>query len=235
MVALARSSRETYVRKNRRRLAGMKLFLFVVAVVVVAMVALALRRKGSVSTPPSQGSGIPAQATVPSEVSALLKAFDLRERDTGFLGSWQEAAVDGSRVGFQLGDLFLIAHVGRFDADREQLTELYLGTVCPSEEFPGEDSDQRIDRFLDDKGKPLARRFILYATGPVDYPQLRIPEVRDGLTALSRSILEVGLYEGGGMQLQFDTSKATATSVESDVRQAVAMVRALDEARVPRY
>ena len=211
----------------------MKLFLFVVAVVVVALVVLALRRKGTAPATPSQGSWLPAQTTAPSEVSALIDKFELHERETGFLGPWQEARVDGARVGFQLGDRFLIAHVGRFDADGEQLTELYLGTVCPSEEFPGEDSDQRIDRFLDERGKPLARRFVLYATGPVDYPQLRFPEVRDGLLALSSSILEVGLYEGGGMQLQFDTSKATATSVEGDVRHAVAMVKALDEARVP--
>lgn len=208
----------------------MKILLLIAVPVMVAVVALALRRNGA--TPASTHPRAAPAPPVPSEVSRLIEAFRPNERETDFFGAWQESDVDGMRVGFQAGDRFLIAHLGDFDADREQRTELYLGTLSPSEEFPPGDSEQRIDRFLDETGQPLARRFILYATGPSDYPQLRIPAVRDGLISLSDSILEVGVYEDGGMQLQFDTSKATAVSVADDVRHAVAMVRALDEARI---
>ena len=60
----------------------------------------------------------------------LLAGYTLQSRETGFFGEWRETVIDGQRVAFQLSPHQLGIHVGNFDADDEQLSDVYLNAVA---------------------------------------------------------------------------------------------------------
>ncbi len=166
-----------------------------------------------------------------SDGNDLTAGFDLEDRNTDFFGPVRIGSVDGVQIAVQGSGGILAVSVGDINLDVEQLTEIYLGVASPSSPLPKEGSEQRIDRFLDEEGKALGRRYFLWATGPSDYPQLRIPEVRDGLAAFSDTIIELGIYEDGGLHLDIAAARADRSSVERDVRCAISMAKALDRER----
>lgn len=135
-------------------------------------------------------------------LAPLLASYKPVHRETDFFGPWKEAYIRGFRVGFQeiLGDQALV-HIGNFDPNDEQVTDLYLGQVGQNRPLPAEGSLQRLERFVSAAGRPLASRFFLLATGPDEYPVLRIAAFAEALLRLSPNVRDVGVYESGGVHL----------------------------------
>ena len=197
-------------------------------VVVLAIVLLAIYLKPRGDQIIAAAPGAEASQPVSQEAStSLLASFELATRDTQFFGPWQEGRVGAHRVAFQPNAETMFVYVGNFDPDREQLTDIYLAQISPTQPLPGKKSDQRLDSIVGEEGAALAQRYFLLATGG-DFPALRIPGVQQALQGMSSSVVEVGIYETRGVQLMLDLTGATPTSVNSDVRQAVAVGGALD-------
>ena len=201
-----------------------------IAILVVLAVAAALalarwtRRDERIEAP--KGVSL-ADTTLGAEKSiALLSWFNPTERETGFFGPWKETRIRGVRVGFVDGGSMIDVVAGNFDADEEQITDIYMTHVAPGES-PPDVPEIRLDRFVGDDGAELARKYYLNATGAEDYPDLRNEDVRRALLALSDAVTEIGILESRGVQISLDTADTTRSSLESDVRHAVSIASAL--------
>ena len=151
----------------------------------------------------------------PANYEKFIFRFQTKEVKTSFCGLWKEVVIDGHRISFQPHSIY----IGDFDPNREQLSEIYLGRVNGDTPLPHENSKQRLDSFVGPEGTKLAQQYFLCATGREDYPELRIPKVRDNLLTLSPYVREVMFFEGNtGIQLQFDFSKATPEAFENDLK-----------------
>jgi hypothetical protein len=118
-----------------------------------------------------------------------------------------------------------VIFAGGFDADEEQLSETYLSQVGDARPLPRDGSGQRLAVAIGPEGAELDDRFYLNATSS-SYPQLRIPAVRRALLQVSDSIVEVALFESGGVELWTDAT-ATAESLVRDLDAAIELTRAL--------
>jgi hypothetical protein len=159
-------------------------------------------------------------------IERLLSSYQLQEKYTGFFGTWRETEIEGHRVAFKGYGGKLKIYVGDFDPDEEQITRVYLGRVSASQPLPGEDSGQRLDPIVGVEGSELARNYFLRATGG-EYPELQFPEVRSALLSLSPCVYEVGLYDFLGVGVGLDLTDAAQSGIDSVVKQAVALLKAL--------
>lgn len=154
-------------------------------------------------------------------------------RDTGFFGPWREGVFKGQRVGFIEGGGVLRIEAGVTDPDQEHITDLYLGRVGPNRPLPNPDSPRRLDPYVGSEGAALIPRYILNATGG-DYPELRIPAVREGLMRLSRFVEEVQFYESGAMGLRLSAEGLEKETVERDVAVLIDLMSARKKSAPPR-
>ena len=93
-------------------------------------------------------------------------------------------------------------------------------------------SAPHLERIVGPGGKALASKFYLGALpqGQFDFPQPRLPALRDGIPRLSPSVQEVAIFESyRGMSLATDYT-ASVDTVAEDLKLALAMVEALEAA-----
>lgn len=154
------------------------------------------------------------------------------DRKTGFFGPWREGQFQGQRVGFIEGGGILRIEAGVIDPDQEHITDLYLSQVGPKEPLPSPDSPRRLDSYVGSDGAALIPRYILNATGG-NYPELRIPAVREGLLRLSRFVEEVQFYESGAMGLRLRAEGLDKKTVESDVAVLIGLLAARKQSAPP--
>ena len=207
----------------------MTLEIWIALAVSAALVALALRSRDEIIEMPS-GLASPSPGTsAPAgyERDPRLPALSLVDRDTGFFGTWSEGHHHGCRVAFQSHDKGVAIIAGDFDADDEQLSDIYLSQVGDWQLLPADGSAQRLAVALGAEGAELDERFFLNATGGT-YWQLRLPAVRRALVQLSDGVAEVSLFESGGVELTTHAS-ATAESIARDLDRAIELARALAE------
>ena len=209
----------------------MKLTLIIAVVMgLVAFLAVRLRGDRVVTASPHAHPSLPAPAPNVGEPDpdALLSGFSMADRDTEFFGRWKETVVNGLRVPFQTGDGQIRIYAGGFNADQEQISDVYLGSVTAGQSLPADGSEQRLDAFVGTQGRAVAERYFLYATGATEYPQLKIPEVRDGLISLSDAVVEVAIFESAGVQIEIDRKRVDGMQLAKDVRTVVTMAAALE-------
>ena len=156
----------------------------------------------------------------------LLSSYQLQEKRTGFFGTWKETKIEGHRVAFKGVGGKLNIYVGEFDPNVTQLTHIYLGKVSPSQPLPRKGSRRRLDSIVGFEGIELAQNYFLNATGG-EYPELQSPEVRHALLSLSLCVEEVAIFESLGIHVNLDLTHAAQSSIDSDVKQAVALFEAL--------
>jgi hypothetical protein len=157
-------------------------------------------------------------------------SFKLSERDTGFFGPWRECRVDGVRVAFQGTAAEFCIEVGNFNADEEQLSDVYLSSTRIGRPKP-KARVRHLDPFVGPQGQAIAERYYLNATCDGGYTQLKVPEVQAALQKLSDTVDEISIYESGGFSIS--CLGVTRHSVEADVDRAVAIVKALGLAAGP--
>ncbi|MCP3980206.1 MAG: hypothetical protein GY716_12950 [bacterium] len=196
----------------------------VILVGVFILAVLAIFTIKATQSSLSIGDAVSESGRLHTTAERLIRQFELNERDTGFFGEWSETELEGHRVAFQPGPRMAV-YVGDFDADNEQLTDVYLGQVSKLQPMP-EGGPRRLGPLLEGNGEDLARRFFLNADLSDDHP-LDDPQVRRALCALSESVLDVQIYESDGFQLEIDPDRATELTLRSDVKQATAVVDAL--------
>ena len=162
----------------------------------------------------------------------LIPDFAKTDRKSGFFGPWKEGLLDGRRVAFILGSngpRGIVA--GEFDPNQEQLTDIYLDRLKIGEPLPAESSARRLDPYLGPEFADISSRYLLNATGRAAYPELKVPEIRHGLLALSDCVREVGFLESGGIELHLAETGLTRSALESDAKILVSMLKALDRDR----
>jgi hypothetical protein len=198
---------------------------FAVGAVFVLGIAIRSRDETIVLPPESKARTSPDIEPSFGERDPRLPPVPFDERETAFFGKWREARYRGCRVAFLSVDKGVQIIAGDFDADVEQLSDVYLSQVGDARPLPRKGSPQRLAVALGPEGAELDDRFFLNATGG-SYAALRRQRVRRALSDLSDSIAEVSFLESGGVELWTDAS-ATRESVAADVEVAVALHRAL--------
>jgi hypothetical protein len=176
--------------------------------------------------------GIGAQKE-PSLLDQLKAGFGLVKTtpsEPSILDDWWEGRLEGRVVAFQERPDGLMVHLGQI----EEITEIYLARVGAGQPLPAEGSPQRLDRIVGRAGAALASQFCLAAhpPGEFDYPQLRLPALRDGIPRFSPSVQEILVYERcRGLSLITDQT-ATRESLEEDLTLAMAMLEELEVATI---
>ena len=152
--------------------------------------------------------------------------FDDENKLPESVGFGGDGAVDKVGDG---GTMMIV--VGNFNADEEQLTEIYLTHLAEGQSLP-KGKLRRLDDHVGESGQTLAMRYINNAEISRDDPTLKIPEIRDALLAMSSSVVEFGTFETPGVEIWFDAARATAATVESDVRNALVITKSMVANRV---
>lgn len=204
-----------------------------IVIVVVLLVFTFLCREKKLKNPSLSGpspsfenSEAAASSADFSKIDRLLNKYSLVDKETEFYGPWREGRLDGVRIAFQSFPPQLAMYVGDFNSDEEQLSDLYMARVTENVALPN-NSAQRLDPFLPENRKELALMYFLLATGPEEYLQLKKSEVCDGLLRLSDTVHEVSINESGGIELHLDCEKVTSSSLDSDLKLALRMYKAL--------
>jgi hypothetical protein len=199
-----------------------------IIVVLLLLLALLFWKKGKQqnATVPIASTSSQVQNVQSLEIDKLLAKYSLVDGESAFFGNWKQGQLENTRIAFQSSEKQLNIYVGDFDADQEQLTDLYLAKLSATNPLPNKDA-QKLDRFLPAEEKELALKYYLLASGPDKYPQLQSPTVCEGLLGLSTAVVEVGFFESGGIQLLLSSEMLTSATLDSDLRLSVEMYKAL--------
>lgn len=159
----------------------------------------------------------------------LKKLYGLEQKappeSTCLMGNWWESSLAGRTLAFMEHGRGVAVFVGMI----EEITEIYLRRQAPGQPVPA-DARLHLARIVGAAGAELAARFFLAAHpgGDFDYPELRLPPLRDGIPRLSQSVREIAIYEGRqGLSLIIDET-AEVESVGADLQLALAMLAVLD-------
>jgi hypothetical protein len=144
--------------------------------------------------------------------------------NSALMDDWWEGTVDGRTIAFQAQGRETMLFAGEV----VEITEIYLVRIdADAAEVP---PGTRLDRIVGAEGAVLAARFFLGAhpRGSFDYPQLRLPALRDGIARLSDSVRELSVFDNfRGLSLRLD-ERATPETVAADLGRALAMLAALE-------
>ncbi len=139
---------------------------------------------------------------------------------------WWEGKLNGRFIAFHDPDnpYHFEIFVGKIDKE----PSVNLKRIYPSNPEPKKDFEQRLDRFVGEEGRELAKNFLLYTNAPApDYPQLRIPQLRDALLKLSSSVYFVSIYNKG-VEIRVGKQQATPETIKVDVQLALSVVTTLE-------
>lgn len=145
---------------------------------------------------------------------------------TCIMGNWWESQLEGRLLAFMEHRQGMAVFLGRV----EEITEIYLSRLAPGQALPAAALRQHLARIVGAEGAALAEQFYLAAhpDGDFDYPELRLPPLRDGIPRLSASVREVAIYESfRGLSLITDET-ATVETIGTDLQLAVDMLKALE-------
>ena len=148
--------------------------------------------------------------------------------EASIVDDWWEGKIDRRAVAFQERGAGVIMYVGKV----EEITEIYLVRSAAGQPVQAGASLPHLERIAGEEGKALAAQFDLGAApqGPFDFPQLRLPSVRDGIPRLSSSVREVAIFESyRGISIATDHT-ASVETVAEDLKLAFAMLEALEAA-----
>lgn len=183
--------------------------------------------------PPAAPSARSAFPREPTLLEALVERYGLEKKkppeESCLMGEWWEGVHDERRIGFDQRGHNLFLNLG----EPTEITEIYLVSAAPGDP-PGLAATRRhVERITGAEGAAFAERFRLGATPQgalFDFPQLRLPALRDGLPKLSPSVRQVMIFENlQGLALALDAA-ATPESVAADLAIAHAALQALESA-----
>jgi hypothetical protein len=166
-----------------------------------------------------------------SLLEQLKSVYALEEKtpyESSIMGEWWEGRIGDRSIAFQNRGRGLAVFVGK----AEEISDIYLVRRSAGRPVPADASAAHIERIAGPEGKALASQFYLGALpqGRFDFPQLRLPALRDGIPQFSSSVQEVMLFESLlGLNLITDPT-ATLETMRADVKLALVMIEALDPA-----
>lgn len=177
-------------------------------------------------------SPLSARADATALFEQLKSRYALAEKtpyEPSLMQNWWEGSVNNSPVAFQQRGEDITVFVGRV----EEITDIYLIRITADNPAPSPETTAHLERIAGPEGKALASQFYLAAypsSGDFDFPQLRIPALRDGITKLSPSVSEVAIFESHkGLSFNIAAAGATVETIEEDLKLAQAMVQAMEQ------
>jgi len=177
-------------------------------------------------SPLSKISGNSSDNKLLKEIIAFYSLAKKKPYEPSIMHDWWEGELRGRTIAFQLWEGKLFVYVGEV----VEITEIYLERVSQKNQLPPEDSPQRLDRIVGE-GSVLASQFYLvaYPEGAFDYPQLRLPALKDGIPKFSAAVDQIMICENfKGLSFTSD-STATREGIDADLKIALNIVRALEE------
>jgi hypothetical protein len=162
-------------------------------------------------------------------VNDVVEAFELTEKEPdlpSLPGRWMEGTREDRRIAFDP------SHQDRwflFVGELQESPSLSLGRVSAARPLPS-DRSRRLDPWVGEDGADLARAWFLNTTAGEELPQLRIPEIRAALGALSGAVEDVLLFPRG-VELVVVARGLTLATLTSDVDQSLRLAGALEDLR----
>ena len=162
-----------------------------------------------------------------SLLEELKPAYTLAETEAPepLMGTWWQCAIGGWTVAFK----DMAGLLGMFIGEVDECADPYLVRVPEPDDLPDEDSPQRLDRIVGAEGIAVAQQWVLGIfpeDDEIEYPQLRLASVREGLVHFSPAVAEV-LFSQRGIELLMQAKVATLDTIAADLRLALRMVEAL--------
>ena len=170
----------------------------------------------------------------PALLEALVDRHGLEKKkppdESCLMGDWWEGRHEGRLLAFTSNGNRLFLYLG----EPTEITVIYLVGATPGDPPELAATRKHVERIVGAEGAIFTHRFRLGATQQgalFDFPQLRLPALRDGLPKFSTSARDVMIFENmRGLQVVFDAS-ATLESIAADLAIAQDALKALEAVR----